>query len=137
MTAIIRTALLALGLAIASGASAAGDAEAALEAARARWQAAGLADYEYGYHKYCDCHRESPPETLVTVRGGQVERVRHRPAGTTTEVLAEDRHVQYYWPVDELFALVGSALGGAVPVRAEYEPPPRPPPLLSIGCVET
>ena len=36
-------------------------AAANLDGARARWQSAAIATYEYGYQKYCDCHRESPP----------------------------------------------------------------------------
>ena len=36
-------------------------ADAELDGARARWQSAAIASYEYGYNKYCDCHRESPP----------------------------------------------------------------------------
>lgn len=121
MAAILRLTVLALAMAGAATAIAADEAGAALDAGRARWQAAALADYEYGYHKYCDCYGESPPETLVTVRAGKVERVRHRRAGYPNEVPAEDRNVQYYWTVDELFDLVGSALDGEATVRAEYD----------------
>jgi hypothetical protein len=96
-------------------------ADAELDAARARWGAATLASYEYGYHKYCECHRESPPETVVTVRNGSVSGVRHRPAGSATEVPAADKNFEYYWTVDGLFALIGSALERGVQVRAAYD----------------
>ena len=96
-------------------------ADAELDAARARWQAAALASYEYGYHKYCECHRESPPETVVTVRGGTVTGVRHRPAGGDVEVPAADKNFQYYWTVDGLFELIASALERGVQVRASYD----------------
>jgi len=96
-------------------------ADEQLDAARARWQSAALPAYEYGYHKYCECHRESPPETIVTVTGGSVTRVRHRPAGSDVEVPAADKNFQYYWTVDGLFELIASALERGVQVRASYD----------------
>lgn len=96
-------------------------ADAELDAAEARWRAAALAAYEYGYHKYCDCHRESPPETIVSVRDGKVVRVRHRPAGSAAEVPAADKNFDYYWTVDGLFRLIASALERGVAVRASYD----------------
>lgn len=105
--------------ALAALAPAFGDAE--LDGAQARWQAAALSGYEYGYHKYCECHRDSPPETTVSVRDGKVVRVRHRPAGTDTEVPAADKNFDYYWTVDGLFRLIGTALERGVNVRASYD----------------
>ena len=96
-------------------------ADANLDAARARWKSAAIANYEYGYNKYCDCHRESPPETVVTVRGGTVTGVRHRPVGTAVEVPAADKNLQYYWTVDGLFELVAAAQARGVQVRAAYD----------------
>jgi hypothetical protein len=95
-------------------------ADPELDAARARWQQAALGSYEYGYHKFCECHRESPPETVVTVAGNAVTRVRHRPAGSTVEVPALDR-IEYYWTVEGLFDLVDSALERGVEVRVAYD----------------
>lgn len=97
-------------------------ADAELDAARPRWQSAALGSYEYGYHKFCECHRESPPETVVTVQRGTVTGVRHRPAGSTVEVPAADKNFQYYWTVDGLFQLLASALERGVQVRAAYDP---------------
>jgi hypothetical protein len=96
-------------------------ADADLDAARSRWQSAALGAYEYGYHKYCECHRESPPETTVTVQGGSVTSVRHRPAGSTTDVPAADKNFEYYWTVDGLFGVIESALARGVQVRAAYD----------------
>src|SRR5690554_3124955 len=96
MRTFLRCVVLSCGALLATAASAADDSTAALESARARWDAAALADYEYGYRKFCECHRESPPETVVTVRDGKVVRVRHRPTIGSAEVPAEDRNVQYY-----------------------------------------
>jgi hypothetical protein len=115
---ICRIAVAALAFAAAIPAL----ADAELDGARARWRSAGLARYEYGYHKYCECHRDSPPETVVTVRDGAVTGVRHRPAGSTAEVPAADKNFEYYWTVDGLFGLIASALERGVQVRAAYDP---------------
>ena len=96
-------------------------ADPELDAARGRWAAAELARYEYGYHKFCECHRESPPETVVSVVAGRVIRVRHRPAGATVEVPAQDRNFDYYWTIEGLFDLVGSAQERGVEVRVAYD----------------
>jgi hypothetical protein len=93
-----------------------------LAAGRAAWRAAALSSYEYGYRKFCECHPESPPETVVTVRGGQVVGVRHRPVGFTNEVQAEQRNLQFYWTVDGLFELIDAALARGANVRASYDP---------------
>lgn len=95
--------------------------DAALDAARSRWESAGLARYEYGYHKFCECHRESPPETTVTVHDGKVVGVRHRPAGSDAVVPAADKNFEYYWTVEGLFDLIASALERGVQVRAQYD----------------
>jgi hypothetical protein len=108
-----------LGLVLAAAPQAFADAE--LDGARARWRSAALGSYEYGYHKFCECHRESPPETVVTVRGGGVTGVRHRPVGGATEVPAAEKNFEYYWTVDGLFALIASALERGVQVRAAYD----------------
>jgi hypothetical protein len=107
-------AILALA---ASGAS----ADAQLDDARARWRSAAFSSYEYGYHKYCECHRDSPPETIVTIRDGKVVGVRHRPSGTATEVPAAEKNFDYYWTVDGLFDLIASAQTRGAQVRAQYD----------------
>jgi hypothetical protein len=117
-TILSRSLPLAVAMVVWPAASVSADPE--LDAARARWQRAALASYEYGYHKFCECHRESPPETVVTVADNAVTRVRHRPAGSTVEVPALDR-IEYYWTVEGLFDLVGSALERGVEVRVDYD----------------
>jgi hypothetical protein len=118
----MRLAILPVALAAASVLVApAAFADEELDGARARWQRAGLASYEYGYHKYCECHRESPPETTVTVRGNGVTGVRHRPAGSTTDVPAADKNLEYYWTVEGLFGVIASALDRGVQVRTVYD----------------
>jgi hypothetical protein len=112
--------LIASVLAIAFVASPA-VADTALDNARARWRGAALAAYEYGYHKYCECHRESPPETIVSIRNGAVVGVRHRPAGSDVEVQAAEKNLGYYWTVEGLFGLIASALERGVEVRTLYD----------------
>lgn len=97
-------------------------ADETLEAARARWQAAGVGgSYEYGYRKHCECYQNGPPETLVTVRDGRVQDVRHRHAGSDTDVRAEARDFAAYWTVDGLFDVVASALERGSIVRVSYD----------------
>jgi hypothetical protein len=96
-------------------------ADAALDAARAQWRQAGLAAYEYGYHKFCECHPENPPESVVSVRNGAVVGVRHRPVGTTVEVPAEAKNLEFYWTMDGVFDLIASAQQRGVTVRVQYD----------------
>ena len=93
-----------------------------LAAGRSAWRAAKFVDYEYGYRKYCACHPDSPPETIVTVRGGEIVAVRHRPADSTNEVPAKAGSLKYYWTIDELFDLIASAQRRGAQVRATYDP---------------
>jgi len=92
-----------------------------LAAARNLWRRAALTDYEYGYRKYCACHPDSPPETVVTVRGGAIVRVRHRPVDSTSEVPAKAGSEHYYWTIDELFDLIASAKARGAAVQATYD----------------
>jgi hypothetical protein len=93
-----------------------------LAAARNLWRRAALTDYEYGYRKYCACHPDTPPETIVTVHGGTVVRVRHRPVDSTNEVPAKAGSEHYYWTIDELFDLIASAKARGATVQATYDP---------------
>jgi uncharacterized beta-barrel protein YwiB (DUF1934 family) len=112
---VLSTALLVVAL------PAPASADGALDAARAKWRAAKLGSYEYGYRKFCECHRDAPPETVVSVRDGKVVNVRHRPVGSTTEVPAAEKNFEYYWTVDGLFELIAAAEARHVEVRAQYD----------------
>jgi hypothetical protein len=92
-----------------------------LQASWARWTAAGLASYEYGYNKYCDCHRDTPPETVVVVADGAVERVYHLYAGSVSEVPAREGSTELYWTIEDLFRLIEGALERNATVRARYD----------------
>ncbi len=112
------TGLLCLSLGAASTVAL---ADTKLDASRALWEKAALSSYEYGYRKFCECHRDSPPETIVSVRDGEVFRVRHRPADSPVEVPADAKNLGYYWTVEGLFDLVESALERGVEVRVAYD----------------
>jgi len=116
----IRIGLVALAAAVVAFAAAGQQRE--LAAGRSAWRAAALGNYEYGYRKFCECHPDSPPETVVTVRAGKVVGVRHRPVGFANEVQAEQRNLQFYWTVDGLFDLIDAALARGANVRASYDP---------------
>jgi hypothetical protein len=92
-----------------------------LQASWARWKGANLASYEYGYNKYCDCHRDTPPETVVVVADGAVERVYHLYAGSAREVPAREGSTELYWTIDDLFRLIEGALERNATVRARYD----------------
>lgn len=114
----MRTLIVFLGLVVSSPLAA---QSSELDAARALWAEAGTASYEYGYHKFCECHGDTPPETLVTVSGGKVVNVRHKPAGSDIEVPAAERNFQYYWTIDDLFELMASAIARDATVRARFD----------------
>ena len=90
-----------------------------LATAREAWRAAAITDYEYGYRKYCECHPDAPPETIVTVRGGSPVGVRHRRPDSPTDV--PGRNPEVYWTIDGLFDLIDSAQRRGVTVRASYD----------------
>lgn len=116
LRAIPATALVALGCS-----SAFADDAQTLDEHRSLWRQAALDEYVYAYNKYCECHPETPPETYVTVRDGEVVDVRHQPFGFDHYVQAEPRNFQWYWTIDQLFDLVGNALERGSEVRVEYD----------------
>jgi hypothetical protein len=101
--------------------AAAGFAER-LAQARLAWELAEIADYVYGYNKFCECHAETPPETLVSVAGGVVQDVRHRMAKTGDVIPADRKNFALYWTIADLFALLERAASGTASVRADFDP---------------
>jgi hypothetical protein len=93
-----------------------------LAAARERWLSIQSGDYVYGYRKYCDCNRDQPPETVVTVADGRIVSVSHLHEDTATEVPAREGSLDLYWTIDGLFDKLAAALAGDAVVRVEYEP---------------
>ena len=98
-----------------------GDDREALDTHRRLWEQASIGAYVYAYQKYCECHRETPPETYVTVRDAKVVDVRHQPFGFDHYVQAEPRNFEWYWTIDDLFDLVGNALERGSVVRVAFD----------------
>ena len=118
----------ALGLCLVACVAAAAQAPRAcaaeadeLEQSWARWKASGPESYEYGYNKYCDCHRDAPPETVIVVAAGVVERVYHVYVDSSREVPAREGSTGLYWTIDDLFRLIEGALERNATVRARYD----------------
>lgn len=91
-----------------------------LEVSWARWLAASVGEYRYGYNKFCECHRIMPPETIVTVAGGKVVDVHHKHADSDREVPARAGSLDYYWTIDDLFVLLESGHARGATVRATF-----------------
>jgi hypothetical protein len=94
---------------------------AELETAQALWQAAQDGDYQFEYQKFCDCNRNEPPVTVVTVTGGSITAVHHRHDDTASEVPAREGSLDLYWTVDDLFAKLSRALELEAVVRVRYD----------------
>ena len=114
----LRVAVL---LVLATPASLAAETAAELERHRAFWNESGIDTYAYGYQKYCDCNRESPPETVVTVTADTITRVHHVHADSAREVPAREGSLDLYWTIDDLFALIESASARNAVVRVRYD----------------
>lgn len=112
--------LLAGAILAAPAARAAGLADE-LDANRDRWRAAATGQYRYGYQKYCDCHPEDPPETIVSVEDGRVVRVYHLHSDSEREVPAREGSLDLYWTIEGLFDLVAAALEREVTVRVQFD----------------
>ena len=91
-----------------------------LETNRARWVESKVANYRYGYNKFCECHRVMPPETIVTVSSNEVVDVHHKHADSDREVPARAGSLDYYWTIDDLFALLDSSRARGATVRATF-----------------
>ena len=93
------------------------EGEAALGDARARWEAAGIEDYEMTYQRTCFCPME---ETTVVVRGGEVAEAVLRRDGEEVPVSEVDAEPM---TVDDLFADIAAAYAeGVASVEATYDP---------------
>lgn len=88
---------------------------------RALWQAAAIENYRYAYNKYCACHPDTPPETVVTVRDGKIARVYHLHEDSPREVPARAGSLELYWTIDGLFDLIESATAAHASVTVRYD----------------
>lgn len=92
-----------------------------LDEARARWNDAAISQYEYGYNKYCECHPETPPETLVSIDSGTVIDVRHKHSDSARIVPAEEHNFYLYWTIEDLFGLLETAVERGAVTRADFD----------------
>lgn len=92
-----------------------------LERYRTLWSASGHQNYVYAYQKYCECHRDEPPQTFVTVTSGGIDRVHHLHADSDREVPAREGSLDLYWTIDDLFSLIAAAEERGVSHRAAYD----------------
>jgi hypothetical protein len=102
-------------------ASADDETPAELEASRSLWRAAQSGDYRFEYQKYCDCNRNAPPVTVVTVTGGAISEVHHRHEDTGSEVPAREGSLDLYWTMDDLFDKLARAYMLEAQVRVTYD----------------
>ena len=93
-----------------------------LTANRGLWEAARIASYEYRYEKVCDCHPETPAETIVTVEDGLVVGVRYDRDDYLSEIPVAEDSYRWFRTIDDLFTLVERAAHSAVTLRVAYEP---------------
>ena len=88
---------------------------------RGLWEAAGIASYEYRYEKVCDCHRDTPAETIVTVESGLVVGVRYARDDYLREIPVAEDNYRWFRTIDDLFTLVETASRSAATLRVAYE----------------
>ncbi len=92
-----------------------------LTANRGLWEAAGIASYEYRYEKICDCHRDTPAETIVTVENDLVVGVRYARDDYLREIPVAEDNYRWFRTIDDLFTLVETASRSAATLRVAYE----------------
>lgn len=108
----------------------------ALDAGRQRWEAAQVSSYELRYQKVCECHREMPSDTIVTVEQGSIVGVRFDREDYLQEVPVPPERYEWFRTVDDLFALVAGALERDALVRVSYEPELGYPTRIYIDYVQ-
>jgi hypothetical protein len=93
-----------------------------LVTSRALWGSAGVVDYEYRYEKVCDCHRDIPAATIVTVADGQVVAVRYSRDDYIDDMPVGEKEFRWFRTIDDLFALIETATAHATTLRVVYDP---------------
>ena len=96
-------------------------ADEALEQNKSRWLAAGIDHYTYAYQKFCDCHRDEPPQTFVEVQADEVIEVFHLHDDSDRRVPAREGSLALYWTITDLFQLVETAEARGVSYRVSYD----------------
>lgn len=102
-------------------ASAAVSADEALIANQAIWSSAAITTYEYRYRKVCDCHRDTPADTIVAVEDGVVVDVHYERDDYVSEMPVNPNEFQWFRTIDDLFSLVATAEENATTLRVSYD----------------
>ncbi len=97
-----------------------GDEE--LDANRGKWKTTGIDHYELRYQRVCECHREVPADTIVTVDGGRIVDVRYRRDDYLTDIPVPAERRKWFSTVEDFFGLIERALQSGALVRASYQP---------------
>ena len=108
----------------------------ALDVSRKKWEAANVSSYEFRYQKVCECHREMPSDTIVTVEQGEIVGVRFDREDFLDEVPVPPEKYEWFRTIDNLFALVAGALEREAVVRVSYEPELGYPTRIYIDYVQ-
>ncbi len=96
-------------------------ADEALVAHQATWDAAAITTYEYRYRKVCDCHRDTPADTIVAVEDGVVIDVHYERDDYVSEMPVNPDEFQWFRTVDDLFSLIATAERSATTLRVSYD----------------
>ncbi len=102
-------------------ASATISADEALRSNQATWAAAAIQTYEYRYRKVCDCHRDTPADTIVAVEDGVVVDVRYERDDYVSQMPVNPDEFQWFRTIDDLFSLVATAEENATTLRVSYD----------------
>lgn len=120
----MRRLAMMLGLAVFMICATTGAADedlARLETARALWQTAQDGNYRFRYQKYCDCDRNEPKITVVTVANGGISRVHHLFNDSDREVPAREGSLSEYWTMGDLFEKLAAAYARDATVRVQFD----------------
>lgn len=120
-TRVRETILVAVTLVLASACTepAVVKWERDLAAAQARWQAAGILDYEMDLVRLCYCVQEHTMPVTVTVRGGEYVSLVYLDSGG----VADTTLFRQYLTMDRIFTLLQDVVATEpAAFRAEYNP---------------
>lgn len=97
-------------------------ADERLDTGKALWQTSGISTYQYRYQKVCECHRNKPSDTIVTIDMRTIVGVRYDRDDYFKEIPVPPERHKWFRTIDELFELVDKAYQLQALVRVSYEP---------------
>ena len=118
-TRLLRAAIAAAGVSMAACESPFQRQEDTLTSAEARWRAAGLADYRFGFVKSCECLPAATSSVTMTVAGGEFVAATYIGDGTAADTALFRDALTF----DRLFAFLHRALAQhPASFTAQYDP---------------